>query len=89
MVEVNDSGTVTIVTLSYWQSIEHLHAFAHSPTHVEGISWWDHYRKEHRDVGIMHETYYAPKGNWETIYENMAPFGMGEKQFSSHWNLID
>lgn len=45
--------------------------------HREAWSWWDEYRKTHHDVGIYHETYFAPKGSWETIYENMHPFGMG------------
>ena len=81
LIELNPSGSFTTCTLTYWQSIEHLHAFAHAPVHREGWSWWDQYRREHKDVGIYHETYFSPKGNWETIYENMQPFGMGKIRY--------
>jgi len=30
----------------------------------------------------MHETYVVPAGNWETIYLNFTPFGLGK--FSHH-----
>jgi len=33
---------------------------------------------KHLSVGIMHETYVVPAGNWETIYHNFVPFGLGE-----------
>lgn len=81
LIELNPSGTFTTLTVSYWASIEHLHAFAHGASHREGWAWWDHYRQSHHDVGIYHETYFAPSGNWETIYENMHPFGMGKIRF--------
>lgn len=81
LIELNPSGTFTTMTVSYWASIEHLHAFAHGPSHREGWAWWDHYRQSHHDVGIYHETFFAPSGSWETIYENMHPMGMGKIRF--------
>ena len=83
LLELNPSGTFTTMTVSYWASIEHLHAFAHGPSHREGWAWWDHYRQSHHDVGIYHETFFAPRGSWETIYENMHPTGMGMSFFPS------
>lgn len=29
-------------------------------------------------IGICHETYVVPAGNWETIYYNFTPFGLGK-----------
>lgn len=39
----------------------------------------------------MHETYEAPKGRWENVYEGFVPIGMGECAsafvyvFEIHW----
>ena len=64
--------------LSYWRSMEDLHAFNQSKYHAEGLKWWAENHKRCPHIGIFHETFEAPPHHWETIYENMHPFGMGE-----------
>ncbi|KAL8767742.1 MAG: hypothetical protein Q9209_005828 [Squamulea sp. 1 TL-2023] len=72
------SSGPAIFTMSYWKSIEHLHAFAQGPSHRKGWDWWSSKaRKEFPHIGIMHETFEAPKGRWENIYEGFVPVGMG------------
>lgn len=78
--DLDDSSSVSTLSVTYWQSIEQLHAYAQSPAHREGWAWWDEYRKQHNEVGIYHETYFAPAGQWETIYENCMPLGLGESR---------
>ncbi|KAL8801252.1 MAG: hypothetical protein Q9182_004601 [Xanthomendoza sp. 2 TL-2023] len=73
------SSGPAIVTISYWKSIEHLHAFANGPAHRQGWNWWmAEARKQYPHLGIMHETYEAPYGRWENIYEGFVPIGMGD-----------
>ena len=71
-------GGIAVVTLSYWKSIEHLHAFAQGPSHKLGWDFWSKTNKQWPHIGIMHETYAVPAGSWENIYQNHHPFGMGE-----------
>ncbi|KAL8725571.1 MAG: hypothetical protein Q9166_007273 [cf. Caloplaca sp. 2 TL-2023] len=71
------SSGPAIITISYWKSIEHLHAFAHGPAHRQGWDWWmNKAREKYPHLGIMHETYEAPRGSWENIYEGFVPVGM-------------
>ena len=72
------AGGNALMTISYWKDIEHLHAFAHGPTHRLGWDWWAAENKKYPHLGIMHETYAVPEGGWENIYHNFQPFGMGE-----------
>ncbi|MCJ1316077.1 hypothetical protein MMC15_001397 [Xylographa vitiligo] len=71
------SGNV-LLTLSYWKSIEHLHAFARGPTHRAGWDWMNKMVNKNPNLGIMHETYLAPYGNWENVYANFRPFGFAQ-----------
>ena len=85
------AGGNVLVTISYWKSIEHLHAFAHGPTHRLGWDWWAAQNKKYPHIGIMHETYGVPAGGYENIYQNLQPFGMGESILptSFHMNTTD
>lgn len=76
------AGGNALVTISYWKDIEHLHAFAHGPTHRLAWDWWTAENKKYPHIGIMHETYAVPEGGWENIYQNFQPFGMGEPALS-------
>ena len=76
-IDMDGPNGIKTLNVTYWESIEQLHAYAQSPAHREGWAWWDEYRKKHSDVGIMHETYLSPAGYWETIYENCHPIGLG------------
>lgn len=68
----------TVLTLSYWKDLDSLNAFAQGPLHKAGWAWWNKSTKTLPHLGIMHEVYAAPKGNWENIYVNFRPFGMGK-----------
>ena len=69
-------GGNALITLSYWKSIDHLHAFAQGPSHKLGWDFWSKTNKQWPHIGIMHETYEVPAGSWENIYQNHHPAGM-------------
>ncbi|MCJ1382838.1 hypothetical protein MMC17_005951 [Xylographa soralifera] len=77
------SGNV-LVTLSYWKSIEHLHAFARGPAHRAGWDWMNKRVNNSPYLGIMHETYLAPYGQWENVYANFRPFGFSQTKHLVH-----
>jgi hypothetical protein len=71
-------GLPTIV--QYWRSFEHLEAFARDrdDPHLEvWRNYWQRVGKSTR-TGIWHETYLVRAGEFEAIYGNMAPFGLGK-----------
>ena len=78
----------TLLYLSYWKSLAGLQAFAKAAPHMEGFMWWEKgavTRFPH--IGIMHETYEVPAGNWENIYHNCKPFGISKFLFLSSAKL--
>jgi heme-degrading monooxygenase HmoA len=63
--------------LSYWKDLDSLQAFANGPVHQKGFNWFHKIAiKKYPGVGIMHETYQVPKGQWEAISLNIRPFGI-------------
>ncbi|MCJ1403430.1 hypothetical protein MMC11_006653 [Xylographa trunciseda] len=91
------SGNI-LVTLSYWKSIEHLHAFARGPAHRRGWDWMNKKVDKSPTIGIMHETYSTPYRHWENVYANMTPFGFAqtkhlvhdkEEESNGSWKLVD
>jgi heme-degrading monooxygenase HmoA len=65
-----------VATLSYWRSIEDIHAFALSAVHREAWEWWNKGNFAH--LGIMHEVFEIPKqGRWEGVYVNYSRTGLG------------
>ncbi|KAH7374308.1 hypothetical protein BKA66DRAFT_468226 [Pyrenochaeta sp. MPI-SDFR-AT-0127] len=72
----------TTVFLSYWKSLEGLHKFAHAEPHMKGQLWWERGAMEKFPyIGVMHETYEVPKGNWENVFHNFRPFGISNAQY--------
>jgi hypothetical protein len=69
----------TTILLSYWRSMTHLMAYAKSRTGRHLPAWRDFNRLVgvNGDVGIWHETYRVRPGDYESVYVNMAPFGLG------------
>lgn len=63
--------------ISYWRSIDHVQAYAHSPLHRKAWLWWDKTLRQHKHIGIMHEVFEAPKGMWEAVYINFQPTLLG------------
>lgn len=73
----DERGAMEFVFISYWRSIEDLHAYAHGPLHRQAWVWWEKTLKQHDFLGINHEIYEAEKGHWENVYVNFQPTGLG------------
>jgi hypothetical protein len=70
----------TVVVLQYWRSVEQLNAYAKSRNNAHLPAWTAFNRAigKSGDVGVWHETYRIKEGNYETVYVNMPPFGLGK-----------
>jgi hypothetical protein len=71
---------LTTIMVSYWRSFEDLERFARSKDepHLEG---WRNFNKlvgNDGTVGIWHETYLVPAGQYEAVYGNMPVFGLAK-----------
>ena len=69
----------TVSTVQYWRSYDQLHAYAHARDKAH-LPAWAAFQKAARGntaVGIYHETYVVPAGQYETIYAGMPAFGLG------------
>jgi hypothetical protein len=70
----------TTLMLSYWRSMEHLMAYAKN-REAKHMPAWRSFNKligTNGDVGIWHETYRVRAGDYENVYVNMEPFGLGK-----------
>ena len=70
----------TTMMVSYWTSTEHLLAYAKMRS-AEHLPAWRAFNKHigtNGDVGIWHETYRVPAGNFESVYLNMPAFGLAK-----------
>ncbi|KAH7063817.1 hypothetical protein BKA63DRAFT_526244 [Paraphoma chrysanthemicola] len=77
-----DTKGMTTVYLSYWKTLDGLHKFAHGKAHMKGQLWWERgAMDEFPHIGVMHETYEVPAGNWENVYHNFRPFGIANAQY--------
>jgi hypothetical protein len=67
------------MVLQYWRSFEQLEAFSRSKDSTHFPAWVKFNRSvgSNGDVGIWHETYRVSAGQYEGIYNNMPPFGLG------------
>jgi Domain of unknown function (DUF4188) len=70
-------GLVNLV--QYWRSFEHLEAFARDEDDPHLAVWHDYWKRvgQSARTGIWHETYLVRAGEYEGIYGNMPPFGLG------------
>ena len=64
--------------IQYWRSFEQLHAYAHAREAAHLPAWAEFNRRigGNGSVGIWHETYVVPNGQYESIYANMPRFGL-------------
>ena len=71
-------GYPTIV--QYWRSFEHLEAFANDEADPHLDVWRQYWRRVGRSprTGIWHETYRVRAGEYEAVYGNMPPHGLGK-----------
>jgi len=65
--------------IQYWRSFEHLEAYARAPDHqhLPAWQWFNKQLGSNGDVGIWHETYLIQPGCYESVYNNMPPWGLG------------
>ncbi|HYO40754.1 MAG TPA: DUF4188 domain-containing protein [Nocardioidaceae bacterium] len=65
--------------VQYWRSYEHLERFANDVDDPHLAAWRGYWMRlgQRSDTGIWHETYLVRAGDYEAIYANMPPFGLG------------
>jgi hypothetical protein len=74
----NFFGLRTTLLIQYWKTEEDLLAYAKGQKH---LSAWKNFNKKvgnNGAVGIYHETYIIKPGQFESIYGNMAKFGLAK-----------
>lgn len=73
-----EMGLPTIV--QYWRSFDHLEAFARDQDDPHVDVWRQYWRRVGRSsrTGIWHETYLVQAGQYEAVYGNMPPRGLGK-----------
>lgn len=70
----------TSIMVQYWRSLDALMAYA-KMREAEHMPAWRSFNKlvgTSGDVGIWHETYRVRPGDYESVYVNMMPFGLGK-----------
>lgn len=70
----------TTLMVQYWRSFEDLAVYAGNRDATHLPAWREFNRRisSNGDVGIWHETYRIPAGQYEAVYNNMPAFGMGK-----------
>lgn len=66
--------------VQYWRSFEQLRDYARDAD-GEHLPAWKRFNREigsDGDVGIWHETFLVRDGEYEAVYNNMPPFGLGD-----------
>ncbi|MCJ1388490.1 hypothetical protein MMC18_001337 [Xylographa bjoerkii] len=81
LIATDDDASNTLVWLTYWKDVDHLHAFARGDFHQAGWDWYNSITKKYPYIGVGHEMYSVPEGHWENIYCNLRPFGMGQTRY--------
>jgi hypothetical protein len=68
------------VIVQYWKSFEHLEAYAKDRNALHYPAWkaFNKNVRSNGDVGIWHETYKVHAGEYESVYNNMPPYGIGK-----------
>jgi len=76
-------GLRNVMVIQYWRSSEDLMAYARNrdAEHLPAWAAFNQRAYHSRAVGIWHETYVINRGQCESIYGNMPPYGLG-KAFS-------
>lgn len=72
-------GFPNIMVVQYWRSSEALLSYA-GDRDAQHLPAWRNFNRRigsNGDVGIWHETYNVPAGNYEAVYNNMPRYGLG------------
>lgn len=72
-------GFPNAMVIQYWRSFEALEAYAKATDAAHLPAWraFNQRTGSNGDVGIWHETYLVAPGAYESIYNNMPPYGLG------------
>ena len=72
--------TLGFANVQYWRSFEQLEAFAKDKDDPHLQPWRDFWKRVGSDprTGIWHETFLVRDGEYEAIYGNMPPRGLGK-----------
>jgi len=73
-------GLRNVGFVQYWESFEALEAYARDEDQTHLPAWQQYYRDGTGDdaaVGIWHETFLVDPDDYETVYNNMPPHGLG------------
>ena len=72
-------GLPNILVVQYWRSFDHLHKYATGADALHLPAWRAFNRAvgSSGDVGIWHESYLVKDGAYESVYNNMPPYGLG------------
>jgi hypothetical protein len=67
------------VLVQYWRSFDHLHTYSRDSEaeHRPAWAWFNKVIGMVGDVGIWHETYLVKQGQYEAVYGDMPPMGLG------------
>jgi hypothetical protein len=68
------------VIVQYWRSFDHLEAFARDKDDPHLEVWRNYWKRVGKSTrtGIWHETFLVKAGQYEAIYGNMPPIGLGK-----------
>lgn len=72
--------TAGFTIIQYWRSFEHLEAFAKDTDDPHLQVWRDYWKRigTGTRAGIWHETFLVRAGEYECVYGNMPPRGLGK-----------
>ncbi|QDP39859.1 DUF4188 domain-containing protein [Radiobacillus deserti] len=66
----------TTFMIQYWRTSEDLLAYARGNLHLTAWKKFNQLTRNNPSVGVYHETYLVPKGQYESVYVNMPLFGL-------------
>lgn len=75
-----ESTLPRLTIVQYWRSFEHLERFARDESDPHLAVWRSYWKRVARSdrTGIWHETFLVRAGEYEAIYGNMPPYGLGK-----------
>jgi hypothetical protein len=76
----NHFGLGSATVIQYWRSWEHLERYARDPDAAHFPNWVKFNKRIGSDgsIGIWHETFLVQAGQYEAVYNNMPPYGLGK-----------
>lgn len=76
----NYFGFGSAIVVQYWRSWEHLEAYARNADAKHFPNWVKFNKRigSNGSIGIWHETFRVRAGEFETVYNNMPPYGLGK-----------